>query len=271
MPDLRNLSIIVVLILSELSWCWCHIGSDFSKNSNVRLFLSRINMFRPKREQTLSDYDSTVIDLENRAWFCLLGGDSFWSPSLTSQSITGILTAWKHRLPSDVYGSAYSVVKAKGVVRASPSEIFDMIYDSLRTKEYNKYSLGRSDVAIIGSRTKIVWNRTNPPGTKRPHDFCTLMHGLIFPQNGTHVLMTTATNHPAAKPSDAYLRSEIIIGVNLLRPIGPRLTEVTTISHIKTSGVPSFLVEQFAAGNAMDFIKKLDSIFNPEGSARNNY
>ena len=257
---LRSYFITIIIYLLKLSHCCCHFRNYFIDAG----FFTRLNRARQKREQTNSDYDDTVIDLQNRAWFYLLSEDSFWSSSQTSQSVTGLLTAWKHRLPSDVYGSACSVVKAKGIVRASPSEIFEMIYDSLRTKEYNKYSIGRSDIAILGPKTKIVWNRTNPPGTKRPHDFCNLMYGLIFPKNGTHILMTTSTNHPAAKLSDSYLRSEIIIGVNLLRPIGPRLTEITTINHIKTCGVPSFMVEQFSSGVALDFIKKLDSILNPD-------
>ena len=93
-----------------------------------------------------------------------------------------------------------------------------MIFDSRRTKDYNKFSIGRDDIEQLGKTSKIVWNRTAPPGTKRPHDFCTLMHGEIF-ANGTHVLMTTATSHAKAKPSNEYLRSEIVLGINHMVPV----------------------------------------------------
>ena len=52
----------------------------------------------------------------------------------------------------------------------------------------------------------------------RPHDFCTLMHGEVF-TNGTFMLMTTATEHPKAKPSSDYLRSEIVLGINYMVPM----------------------------------------------------
>ena len=211
--------------------------------------------------------DDEVGKLVTRSWDYLQSEDLWGSPVTTSQSPLGPITAWKHWLPKGVYGSENSIVRAKGLVRAPPQEIFDMIYDSGRTKEYNQYSVGRTDIEQVGKggKTKVVWNRTAPPGTKRPHDFCTLMHGIIFPKNGTMLLMTTATQHPKAKPSSAYLRSEILLGVNHMRPVGPRLTELTTISHVKTTGVPAFLADKFAAGSACDFIKTVDSVLSKEG------
>jgi hypothetical protein len=183
------------------------------------------------------------------------------SPVLSVVGPNGQITAWKYWLPQEEYGRANSVVKAQGIVKATPQEIFDMIFDSSRTKEYNKYSVGRTDVQMLsGKHSKVVWNRTNPPGTKKPHDFCTLMHGQAYSGNGTHLLMTKATEHPQVKPSKDFLRSEILLGVNLMKPIGSKLTELTTITHVKTTGVPAFLAEKFAASSAVDFIKTVDTV-----------
>lgn len=198
---------------------------------------------------------SDTETLASTAWKYLLD-DTLWGEPVTSSE--GV-TVWKHWPPKDTYGSENSFVKSRSLVSASPGDIFDMIYDSSRTKEYNKYSVGRTDAVELGKTTKIVWNRTAPPGTKRPHDFCTLMHGETF-TNGTQLLMTCATEHPKVKPSKEYLRSEILLGVNLMVPISEGQTELTCINHVKTKGVPTFLAERVSAGSAIDFVRQVRQI-----------
>jgi hypothetical protein len=201
----------------------------------------------------------TINGLVARSWEFLLDEKRWGAPVIDGDDGQ----VWKYWMPKDAYGAANSVVKAKGVVRASPEEIFDMIFDSSRTKEYNKYSVGRTDIATYSPTSKVVWNRTNPPGTKKQHDFCTLMHGVPFAKgNGTYLLMTTAVEHPKAKPSSNYLRSEILLGVNLMKPVPgkPGYTELTTVNHVKTTGVPAFLSEKVAARSAIDFIRKVDEV-----------
>ena len=214
------------------------------------------------------DMRSTVKQLSARSWKFLLD-DNLWGTPVIDTSEGKV---WKHRLPSDAYGAANSVVKAKGLVAATPEAIFEMIFDSSRTKEYNKYSVGRADIDTVAGcpKSKIVWNRTNPPGTKKPHDFCTLMHGVSFPAgNGTYLIMTTAVEHPKAKPSSNYLRSEILLGVNLMKPVPGRagVTELTTVNHVKTTGVPAFLSEKVAAKSAIDFIRKVDTVLGGKGNS----
>mmetsp|Transcript_56591 Transcript_56591/g.111812 ORF Transcript_56591/g.111812 Transcript_56591/m.111812 type:complete len:317 (-) Transcript_56591:92-1042(-) len=249
-PVLAKPRIARVIVHARESW-----KSTVTKLSSLR---------QRERSSTVTNkgvFDTAVSQLGARSWSYLTNDKLWGAPATTVTGPNGVISAWKHWLPKDEYGSANSVVKTRGVVRATPQEIFDMIFDSSRTKEYNKYSVGRTDVQKLGGKnSKIVWNRTNPPGTKRPHDFCTLMHGQVYANNGTHLLMTTATEHPHAKPSKAYLRSEILLGVNLMKPVGPRLTELTTINHVKTSGVPAFLAEKFAVSSAIDFVKTVDAV-----------
>ena len=186
-----------------------------------------------KKARAVTDgADAAVISaLEARAWELLADDKSVWgSPVATSMGPGGhAVTVWKHWLPKQARGSASSVVKARGLVRATPEEVFHMVFDSGRTKEYNAYSVGRSDVAALGPLTKVVWNRTCPPGTTKHHDFCTLMHGWVNPKNGSALLLTRATSHPMAAPSGAYHRSEILLGANHMVAIGPRLTQLTTV------------------------------------------
>jgi len=213
------------------------------------------------------EMQATIDQLVARSWKFLLE-DKLWGSPVIDGSDGQV---WKHWLPKETYGRENSVVKARGIVKATPEEIFNMIFDSSRTKEYNKYSVGRTDIVSLSPFSKVVWNRTNPPGTKKPHDFCTLMHGVpsaAAPKgNGTYLLMTTAVEHPQAEPSSTYLRSEILLGVNLMRPVPgrPGFTELTTVNHVKTTGVPAFLAEKVAARSAIDFIRKVDDVLGGGG------
>jgi len=83
---------------------------------------------------------------------------------------------WKRYYGSDVYGAEMPAVKSHAVVTATPEQIADLIFDSDRCKEYNKYSEARTDALVKDKDTKIVWNRTKPPSPAKSHDFATLMH-----------------------------------------------------------------------------------------------
>lgn len=202
-------------------------------------------------------YDTSA--LESRSLYYITHDDMWKQPVLVKEGPVGPIRVWKHWLPKSAHGSESSLVKTTGVVRATPRELFDLLFDSSRVHEYNKFSIGRSDIAVLDKRTKVVWNRTNPPGGKRPHDFVTIMHGNEF-KNGTIVLVSTATEHSLVEPSENFTRSEIIFSVNYMRPLGPRLTELTTVMHVRTRGVPTFLVEAVKVSRSADFIQTVDEI-----------
>lgn len=197
-----------------------------------------------------------VAALERLSWGLLRSDPQLWgSPAAESRGVT----VWKRWLPKGEYGSENSMVKSVATVAASPAALFDLIFDSSRTREYNPFSVGRTDVAVVGKTTKIVWNRTAPPGAKKC-DFCTLMHGLQFP-NGTHVIMTTATEHPSAQPTAEFQRSHVLVGINLMEPVDGG-TRLTVINHVKTAGVAPFLAEQVAARSAINFVQKVKAVFS---------
>jgi len=219
---------------------------------------------RTRRSSKPSDHPegasrSQLAALEARAWGLLADSPQWGAPAATVESPAGRISAWTQKLPKGELGCGASMVRARGLVRATPQELFDLVWDSSRVLEYNKYSGGRTDLATLGPLTKVVWNRTRPPGAK-PQDFCTVLHGVVHPHNGTLLMLSKATTHPAAPPSSAFARSEVLLGANLMRPVGPRLTEVTTVSHVQTNGIPSFLVERVAASSAAGFIKTVDEL-----------
>lgn len=68
-----------------------------------------------------------------------------------------------------------------------------------------RYSKGRVDVEHLGPRTKIVWNKAQPPLTSKLHDFCTLMH-VDSLEDGSFMLITRATEHPQARAVTVTIR-----------------------------------------------------------------
>lgn len=165
---------------------------------------------------------------------------------------------WKRVQAENAYGREYPCLKLSTVLHAPPDAVMDLLVDSERVAEYNKYSKGRQDVAQVGPNTKIVRNRTLPPLQKRAHEFCTIMHVIRRP-DGSQVMLTKYTEHPEVPRSSAFARSEIILGVTEVRPhpTDPDRAQVTTVSHVKSAGVPPFVAEKFSVRGVVDFADSL--------------
>eukprot|EP00903_Cladosiphon_okamuranus_P013797 g12840.t1 len=171
------------------------------------------------------------------------------------------VTVWKKYFPKDEYGYKYPCVKARGIIEGSAAEVMGMIVDSTRVLEYNRYSKGRTDIEHLGPHTKIVWNKAQPPLSKKLHDFCTLMHMQpLDDEEGSFMLITRATEHPKAPLLDGHVRSEILLGVTILRPAkgDPTRTEMTTVNHIVSNGVPVMIADRVSTKNAIDFIHNVE-------------
>lgn len=165
---------------------------------------------------------------------------------------------WRRMMAEDVYGREYPCLKLSTVLHAPPDAVMALLVDSGRVGEYNKYSRGRHDVEQVGPNTKIVRNRTLPPLQKRAHEFCTVMHVIRRP-DGSQVMLTKYTEHPEVPRSSEFARSEIILGVTEVRPhpTDPNRAQLTTVSHVKSTGVPAFIAEKFSVRGVMDFAESL--------------
>ncbi|CAM9702584.1 unnamed protein product, partial [Choristocarpus tenellus] len=53
-----------------------------------------------------------------------------------------------------------------------------------------------------------------------------------------------------------HVRSEILLGVTVLVPAqgNPHKTEMTTVNHIVSNGVPVMIADRVSTKNAIDFI-----------------
>mmetsp|Transcript_5303 Transcript_5303/g.7733 ORF Transcript_5303/g.7733 Transcript_5303/m.7733 type:complete len:317 (-) Transcript_5303:33-983(-) len=148
---------------------------------------------------------------------------------------------------------------------------------------------------LIEGEAKIVRNLTNPPLTKKLMEFVTLMHArrihnsddigegivasamptCIEDNEKSYIVVSRAvsggkwgTGKKIGKKNlneedeREVTRSEILLGVNLLRgvPGRPDETELTAITHVHSPSVPTILAGKVGVKGAVDFIKDIRAI-----------
>lgn len=64
-------------------------------------------------------------------------------------------------------------ILARGVVDASPEQIFSMFDKNELVSEYNEYCNEIEDVVVLDRHTKITWGASKPMGPFSSRDFVT--------------------------------------------------------------------------------------------------
>ena len=178
---------------------------------------------------------------------------------------------------------------SRGVVPGSPREIFELLCDSNRTTEYNRFCLGRSDLLIIQDEStpcpegkvtviKIVKSETRVPFTSLSVTMSTLMYGSELDDDDTIndgsggesfiIVSRSLTSGGAGYHFDCNrverdVKNEITWGVNLMRsvPNNPNVTDLINMSQVNSSFVPRFLthrVGMMAVENSFNAMRTRD-------------
>ena len=177
------------------------------------------------------------------------------------------------------YGSDSPHFLAQGIVPISPRELLNMLWDSDRTGEYNKFCLGRSDVLIVDDGiassgglqgTKVIKSQTKVPFTRMSVSMSVCMHAraLRGPNEGFMIVSRSlncgvAGRHVgASKGVERSNKSEILIGVNLLIPIPGKkdATRLVSVSQVSASLVPPFLAKKIGFMGVEDFFNNVRSL-----------
>lgn len=191
---------------------------------------------------------------------------------------------WTGGVSHSGFGSDWPVCKARGIVQTSPLELLDYLLDSSRIKDYNKISLGREDMLVIqdGVHTtatespygfaglaKIMKNLNKPKLLPKTIEILSLIYAKPL-LNAPGAYMTVSRSvfeddsgqHKCTKHT---IRSEMLLGVHLIRPIesldGTKRCELTTITHIYTPGVPEVLAKRMAPTTAASMIRDIQGVF----------
>uniref|UniRef100_A0A7S2A132 START domain-containing protein n=1 Tax=Trieres chinensis TaxID=1514140 RepID=A0A7S2A132_TRICV len=180
----------------------------------------------------------------------------------------------------------------------SPLSFAELLMDSSRVRSYNKMSLGRADLICFqlgidtikgeygNGEAKIVRNLTQPPLSKRRMEFITLMHARRLDdadavnsgmmggdkENGFVVVSRAIGGNKIPNKEvgnkmddghdESYIRSEILLGVNLIRPIPghPQKAEVTAVTHCNSPSVPTMLAGKVGVKGAVGFVKDVRAL-----------
>lgn len=175
------------------------------------------------------------------------------------------------------YGSDLPAIRAAGVVDGmSPKALMELLVDSDRTLEYNKLSLGRTDLLVLQddlndegpfgkSITKVMRSESQPPIIRRKLQFTTIMHVKELEDGSGYLLVSRAvTQHQPALIDSNMLRSEILMGVNVLRKIEgqPNKTLMINVNHLKTPMIPLWMGKKIGLSAAPGFFYDLRAICN---------
>jgi hypothetical protein len=229
---------------------------------------------------------------ESSRWTPDRGTESILSKRPTSEQKWHCATesdifVWYGKLDTG-YKSELPVIKARAMVKTSARNLLDLLADSSKVKEYNKMSLGREDKAFIkkGLETnngniqgeaKIVRSLSNVPMIRKKLELVSLMYARALDEKTDGIKGYIIVNRSVwedenrAPTADGagdtgsdcnYIRSEILLGVNLIRDIDQEnKCEITTINHFYTPGTPTFGARQFGMKAASNFLRDLQKQF----------
>jgi hypothetical protein len=191
------------------------------------------------------------------------------------------ILVWTGGVPHKGFGHDWPVVKARCIVRTSPRELLDFLLDSSQLKRYNKMSQGREDVLVLqdGVDTcaedslygfpgdaRIMRSLNKPKLLPKVIEMLSLWYSRILPYASPNAYMTVsrsvwenATGTP--QKNNHRLRSEMLLGVNLLRPC-PEGCELTTITHVFAPGVPEMMAKRVAPQSAANMMREIQNIFS---------
>lgn len=192
---------------------------------------------------------------------------------------------WTSTLPDDSHhGSEYPVVKARGIIPTTASNLVELLLDSGKVKEYNKMSLGRIDehyyaegvnrqcsVTGIQGEAKIVRSKSQPPLIRKPVELRLLLHArrLSLESEGESYLTigrsVWETEHGTVDEKDASAtRCEMLLSVNLVRDVvggDGHCCEVTSITHGVSPGIPVSIGKRIAITAAAKYIRDIRAVF----------
>lgn len=178
---------------------------------------------------------------------------------------------WMGTFKHGLYGSELPAIRACGVVNMSAKSLMELMVDSSRVKEYNKLCLGRDDlVTFEGSMdrpgpfgksvTKVMRSESKPPIIRKTLVFVSLLHAKELEDGSGYLIVTRAVHTPEAKEPASAMKSEILMGVNLIRKIeGAEDSRclMTNINHLRSPMIPMMVAKRIGLSAAVSFLNDI--------------
>ena len=191
---------------------------------------------------------------------------------------------WTGCVDHNGHGCDLPVIKSRAIIPTTPRQVLELVMDSSRATEYNKMSQGRKDVIVlqkgidtsaeesdygIAGEAKIIKSLNKPPLIRRSIEMLSLIYARPLENADGYLAVNRSVwedSSATPKTSKDTVRSEILLGVNIFRPVqGPnkeQYCELTTITHAHTSVVPDALARKMGPTQAATFMRDLQMIFS---------
>lgn len=182
------------------------------------------------------------------------GSDEWIKWKLTKHDLDGV-SVWTGKAQKEgYYGSQLPLIKSRSIIPLSCKDMVDLMMDSSKVPIYNTWSMGRKDCWVLDDHTKIVQNRVKPPIGSKQLVSTSLLHACPLDNDAWVIVSRAVRGFP--EPEDAS-KTEILLGVNLVEPVGDNSCRLTSVNHVYTSGVPTMLAESLGVKSAIKFVHDL--------------
>jgi hypothetical protein len=182
---------------------------------------------------------------------------------------------WSGNFSHGGYGSDLPAVRAAGLIPMSALHLLQLLVDSSRVSFYNKLSLGRTDVMVLqdqledgtfGGITKVMRSESRPPLLRKTLQFNTLLHARKYGIGGYTIVTRAVEGGPppltdlGGSSMSTILKSEILLGVNIILPISETRCLLTTVHHIRSPMVPMMIAKRIGLQASVNFIHDLRAV-----------
>jgi hypothetical protein len=107
------------------------------------------------------------------------------------------------------------------------------------------------------SITKVMRSESKPPMIRKTLVFVSLLHAKELEDGSGYLIVTRAVHTPEAKGPANVMKSEILMGVNLIRKIeGAEDSRclMTNINHIRSPMIPMMIAKRLGLSAAVSFL-----------------
>lgn len=206
-------------------------------------------------------------------------GDSEWmnqsfveglkSASTGSSSSTDVLV-WSGSFKHGLYGSEVPAIRSAGIVKTSSKKLMELLVDSTRVKEYNKMSLGRTDLVTFDgnleeegpfgkSITKVMRSESKPPMLSLLA-LTSILHAKELSDSSGYLIVSRAVQRADEEPPT----TEIVMGVNLIVDFdsedGSERCLMVNVNHMRSPMVPMYIAKKVAVTSAHKFINDIRTL-----------
>jgi len=212
-------------------------------------------------------------------------GDSEWmkqtfqkgqkDASTAGESSTDVLV-WTGSFKHGLYGSEVPAFRSAGIVNISAIKLVELLVDSARVKEYNKISLGRTDLVTFDgnleeegpfgkSITKVMRSESKPPLISILV-LTSILHAKKLSDGMGYLIVSRAVHRPEEGSTVASsVGTEIVMGVNLIVDFdnasdGTERCLMLNVSHMRSPMVPMYIAKKLAVTQAHKFVNDIRAL-----------